>query len=77
MVMSAIAVNLQKQESKDESNQWLSDTKTVAIAYREQLTNEAMDCVALQDDDALRFPMCLIGQTLLKLRMKTSKQFMD
>lgn len=56
MMMTAIVLNLREKESKDESNQWLSDTKTVAIAYREQLTNEAMDCAALQDGDVFAIP---------------------
>lgn len=43
-------------EPVTETDRWLDDTKTVAIAYRAELTAEAMDCTALADDDKFDIP---------------------
>lgn len=51
-----VYVTFIRTEEKTETAQWLSETKTVANNYRTELTAEAMDCKALNNDDKFKIP---------------------
>ncbi len=56
IVAGAFLLIYMNTEPVTEADRWLDDTKTVAIAYRSQLTAEEMDCVALADDSKFDIP---------------------